>query len=216
MKGTIKSKEDVERLFSRGRRSTSSFMTILVRENTSSIQGRCAFIAGKKLGTAPLRNRCKRVMREVARNIGAPFEGYDIAFVAKKKVAFEKHEEIMRQARRSLAKLGVMDERVKLVSSCECHGVCSKLSLCHCEGAGVRWTPLQSRSTDRAGRRDTKRLWQSVSPLRVLRILSCFALRMTNRLVVATAVKCAAIRSHKKKSRFIFQLLIFVPALKFY
>ena len=96
MKGTIKSKEDVERLFSRG--------------NTSSIQGRCAFIAGKKLGTAPLRNRCKRVMREVARNIGAPFEGYDIAFVAKKKVAFEKHEEIMRQARRSLAKLGVMDE----------------------------------------------------------------------------------------------------------
>ena len=110
MKGTIKSKEDVERLFSRGRRSTSSFMTILVRENTSSIQGRCAFIAGKKLGTAPLRNRCKRVMREVARNIGAPFEGYDIAFVAKKKVAFEKHEEIMRQARRSLAKLGVMDE----------------------------------------------------------------------------------------------------------
>lgn len=110
MKGTIKSKEDVERLFSRGGRSTSSFMTILVRENTSSIQGRCAFIAGKKLGTAPLRNRCKRVMREVARNIGAPFEGYDIAFVAKKKVAFEKHEEIMRQARRSLAKLGVMDE----------------------------------------------------------------------------------------------------------
>lgn len=49
-------------------------------------------------------------MREVARNLGAPFEGYDIAFVAKKKVAFEKHEEIMRQARRSLAKLGVIDE----------------------------------------------------------------------------------------------------------
>ena len=24
----------------------------------------------------------------------------------------------------------------------------------HCEGAGVRWTPLRSRSTDRAGRRD--------------------------------------------------------------
>ena len=79
----------------------------------------------------------------------------------------------------------------KLVNSCECHGVCSKLSLCHCEGAGVRWTPLQSRSTDRAGRRDTKRLWQSVSPLRVLRILSRYALRMTSWLVPANVTGCA-------------------------
>ena len=28
--------------------------------------------------------------------------------------------------------------------------------LCHC-GAGVRWTPLRSRSTDRAGRRDRRK-----------------------------------------------------------
>ena len=78
---------------------------------------------------------------------------------------------------------------------------------CHC-GAGVRWTPLRSRSTDRAGRRDRrktcgnlfspflviakpcKRLWQSVFLLRVLRILSCFALRMTRRLVAANTVEC--------------------------
>ena len=60
----------------------------------------------------------------------------------------------------------------------------------HCEGAGVRWTPLRSRSTDRAGRRDAKRLWQS-APLRVLRILSRSAFRMTHRLVIATTVKCA-------------------------
>ena len=33
--------------------------------------------------------------------------------------------------------------------------VCSKLSFCHC-GAGVRRTPLRSRSTDRAGRRDRR------------------------------------------------------------
>ena len=31
----------------------------------------------------------------------------------------------------------------------------------HCEGAGVRWTPLRSRSTDRAGRRDAMRPRQS-------------------------------------------------------
>ena len=35
--------------------------------------------------------------------------------------------------------------------------MCNKLSLCHC-GAGVRWTPLRSRSTDRAGRRDRRKV----------------------------------------------------------
>ena len=35
---------------------------------------------------------------------------------------------------------------------------------------------------------------QSVSLLRVLRILSCSALRMTYRLVIASTVRCAAIR----------------------
>ena len=75
---------------------------------------------------------------------------------------------------------------------------------------GVRWTPLRSRSTERADRRDRrkargnpplviakpcKRLWQSVFPFRVLRILSRFTLRMTHRLDIVSAVMCAAIRS---------------------
>ncbi len=79
-------------------------------------------------------------------------------------------------------------------------------NFCHCEGAGVRWTPLRSRSTDRAGRRDAKRLRQSVLPLSSLRscvsdcgnpfspkgdlrILSRFALRMTHNLVIAKPCK---------------------------
>ena len=35
---------------------------------------------------------------------------------------------------------------------------------CHC-GAGVRWTPLQSRSTDRAGRRDRRKACGNPPPL---------------------------------------------------
>lgn len=111
MKGTIKSKEDVERLFSQGRRSTSSSMTILVCENEVETIGRCAFIAGKKLGPAPFRSRCKRVMREVARSLGAPWKGFDVAFLARKPVAYKRHEEIVEQTRKGLLKLGVMDER---------------------------------------------------------------------------------------------------------
>ncbi len=110
MKGTIKSKEDVERLFSQGRRSTSSSMTIIMCKSDVSDLGRCAFIAGKKLGCAPLRSRCKRVMREVARELGAPWKGYDVVFLARKGVAREGHEEVAKQARRSLVKLGVINE----------------------------------------------------------------------------------------------------------
>ena len=35
----------------------------------------------------------------------------------------------------------------------------------HCEGAGVRWTPLRSRSTDRAGRRDRRKARGNPFPL---------------------------------------------------
>ena len=128
-------------------------------------------------------------------------------------------------------------------SYCNHRGMRSKPSSCHCEGAGVRWTPLQSRSTDRAAsetavRRVAIRFPRPVIakeqsdcgnpfplplrcgcpvdtsakqkhrpnrqarrkataairfPLRVLRILSCSALRMTNRFVIANAVRQAAI-----------------------
>ena len=74
-------------------------------------------------------------------------------------------------------------------------------SCCHC-GAGVRRTPLRSRSTDRAGRGDRRKACGNPfprpsslrsrvngcgnpSPSRILRILSCFALRMTEGFVIA-------------------------------
>ena len=108
MRGTIKSKQDVERLFSRGRRSSSYVFTILEYEDTENTAGRCAFIAGKKLGCAPLRNRCKRVMREVARELGAPWPGHDVAFIARKRVAVEPFEKVCKKAKSQLIEIGVI------------------------------------------------------------------------------------------------------------
>lgn len=108
MKGTIKSKKDVERLFSNGRRSSSYAFTILQCESIEEGNGRCAFIAGKKLGNAPMRNRCKRVMRQVARELGCPWQGYDVAFIARRKVATEQHEKLVRKAQTQLTELGVI------------------------------------------------------------------------------------------------------------
>lgn len=108
MKNTIKSKSDVERLFQAGRRSSSSFMTVLVLERGPEDTGRCAYIAGKKIGAAPVRSRCKRVMRESALSLGAPWGGYDVAFVARGKIRFQAQEDIIRQMKDNLVKLGVL------------------------------------------------------------------------------------------------------------
>lgn len=108
MRGTIKSKDEMERLFREGRRSSSYMLSVLVLPSPRP-QGRCAFVAGKKLGPAPVRNRCKRVMREVARELGSPWEGHDVVFVARRKVATARHEKVCAEARRQLSKVGVLE-----------------------------------------------------------------------------------------------------------
>ena len=70
-------------------------------------------------------------------------------------------------------------------SYCNHRGMRSKPSSCHCEGAGVRWTPLRSRSTDRAGRRDHRQVCGNpFSFLRVLRILSRLPLLRCPKVVI--------------------------------
>lgn len=108
MRGTIKSKEDIERLFQAGRRFSSSSLTVIALENPASKSGRCAFIAGKKLGNAPFRNRCKRVLRQTAHNLDAPFKGFDVVFMARRPAATKDHRKVEEEARTLLSKLKVM------------------------------------------------------------------------------------------------------------
>ena len=74
----IKSSEQISELFSQGKRVSAKEIRIIYKKHDEQRDpcGRVAFIAGKKLGNAVVRNRSKRVMREVAR------EGYDILLMA--------------------------------------------------------------------------------------------------------------------------------------
>jgi ribonuclease P protein component len=109
LKGTIKSKTDIERLFRKGRRSSSYLMTVLESPCDADVAplGRCAYIAGKKLGVAPYRSRCKRVLRECSRELGAPWSGHDVVFTARHKLARAQHDEVVRVMSRQLADLGI-------------------------------------------------------------------------------------------------------------
>ena len=55
-------------------------MRVLARGDEAP--GRVAFAAGKRLGNAVYRNRCKRVLREAAREAGLPRDGYDVVLLA--------------------------------------------------------------------------------------------------------------------------------------
>lgn len=98
---TIKSSTEISNLFACGRRFNAPNLTILISKSSQHDQpGRVAFIAGKKLGNAVWRNTAKRRLRAICQEIGGPWSGYDVIFLAKKginkatysKVLFECNE----------------------------------------------------------------------------------------------------------------------------
>jgi ribonuclease P protein component len=106
VKGTIKSSEEISTLFRTAKRTSSPNLLILRASSLKERdqQGRVAFIAGKRLGNAPWRNRAKRVMREAARRAGIPQEGFDIALVAREGTAEKHPDELAQEISRILGK----------------------------------------------------------------------------------------------------------------
>lgn len=82
--------------------------SMLLLPNEAEKRGRCAFVAGKKLGVAPVRSRCKRVMRAVAQELGAPWSGYDVVFIARRRVSYAPHDAVVTQFRKMLEEQGVL------------------------------------------------------------------------------------------------------------
>ena len=92
---------------------------------------------------------------------------------------FRSVERVLEEFQGQCGLAQLLDDHV-LVRGVEIPVRCANiLSLtCHCEGAGVRWTPLQGRSTDRAGRRDRKTAAAIRLPFKG--IMDSFTLRVQN------------------------------------
>ena len=93
MRGTIASSVEISRLFKEGKKVNTASILALVAEKKGTTaedetrqRGRMAVVAGKRLGNAPQRNKAKRRIREAARLTKAPWQGYDVIFVAKEKI----------------------------------------------------------------------------------------------------------------------------------
>jgi ribonuclease P protein component len=93
---TIKSTREIDAIFRTATRIAHPTLIALVARTPEGRghTGRVAFIAGKKLGGAVLRNRCRRVLREAARRAGAPWTGYDVALIARSGTATATVDEL--------------------------------------------------------------------------------------------------------------------------
>ncbi len=86
---TLKTPSEIDALFKTGRRGSTDLIVVLSATTPTrrGPEGRVVFVAGKKLGGAVVRNRCKRVLREAIRRAGGPWDGFDVAVVARVKAA---------------------------------------------------------------------------------------------------------------------------------
>ena len=97
-------------MFEHGQRiGTHDFSLIVARKREQhDLDGRVAFIAGKKLGNAVWRNRAKRRMRSICFALGGPFPGYDVVFIARRTVNDSEFDSMLDNARRALSKNGII------------------------------------------------------------------------------------------------------------
>ena len=77
---------------------------MLRNEKQHGRDGRAAFIAGKKLGNAVWRNRAKRRMRALSRDIEYDFKGYDVVFLAKRSVNETPYSQLREGVEKAIAK----------------------------------------------------------------------------------------------------------------
>ena len=103
---TITSCTEISQLFSSGKRIKTPYVTFIVGERASETQrgadeqhdqcGRVAFIAGKKLGNAVWRNSAKRRMRALCGEMGGPWPGKDVIFLARGAVCRASYQDVSR------------------------------------------------------------------------------------------------------------------------
>ncbi|WP_296011043.1 ribonuclease P protein component [uncultured Adlercreutzia sp.] len=118
---TIKSSAEISQLFSSGKRIGTPYLTLIVRECANDAaqsddrrhgpQGRVAFIAGKKLGNAVWRNRAKRRLRAVCHDLGGPWTGYDVIFLAKSPLCQASYSKVLKVCGDAVARLGSQGKR---------------------------------------------------------------------------------------------------------
>lgn len=94
---TITSSTEISSLFAHAKRCNAHSVSLLIKRNEDrhGPRGRVAFIAGKKNGNAVWRNTAKRRMRAIVRDLGGPWAGYDVVFIAKRDILEVEYSKVL-------------------------------------------------------------------------------------------------------------------------
>jgi ribonuclease P protein component len=108
--GTIKSSREIDRIFRGAKRAAHPLLIVLVAQTPEGRGhlGRVAFIAGKRLGGAVLRNRCRRVLREAVRRGSGPWPGWDVVLIAREDTSNAGPAALDRALQGNLKRAGVL------------------------------------------------------------------------------------------------------------
>ena len=108
--GTIKSSREIDQIFRGAKRAAHPLLIVLAAQTPEGRghSGRVAFIAGKKLGGAVLRNRCRRVLREAVRRGHGPWSEWDVVVIAREGTPTATTEQLDAALNRVLTRAGVL------------------------------------------------------------------------------------------------------------
>ena len=94
---------DFERVYKQGRRHFAAHMTVFYLPSQKAESGRVGFTVSKVLGSAVVRNRMKRRLREAVRLHGMISAAMDVVINPKKSLLTAQFVDLQREIRRAFA-----------------------------------------------------------------------------------------------------------------
>jgi ribonuclease P protein component len=102
----LRRRGEFKRVFDGGRRAHGRYLTIIAMPATGS-DTRLGIVASRKLGGAVVRNRAKRLIRQVFRTEDGPASASDLVVIPKQALAAVKSGDVAADYRATLKRLGL-------------------------------------------------------------------------------------------------------------
>lgn len=113
MKNTLKENRDFRRLYYRGRSAVSDCLVVYALRNKKG-PGRLGITTGTKLGHAVVRNRLRRVIREIYRHHAEEIRSdMDVVVVVRARAVTATYQEMDQAFVRCAEKVGLLPRREK-------------------------------------------------------------------------------------------------------